>query len=139
MSRSNLLSFGGDTLFVVIVYDVHQKRCHKVMKLLRQYLEHRQRSVFTGFLTKGQVGAIQHALLKIINVSYDNVIIFQTNRADQIEEWTTRASDLARIGSVIIDTPKPSGFTIRSKVPDSAGFDNKAPVGRPRLRFKPLT
>jgi CRISPR-associated protein Cas2 len=138
MSRSNLLSFGGDTLFVVIVYDVHQKRCHKVMKLLRQYMEHRQRSVFTGFLTKGQVGAIQHALLKIINVSYDNVIIFQTNRADQIEEWTTRASDLARITSVIIDPPKPVGFTIRPKVPGSAGIEDRTGKGRIRLRFKPL-
>lgn len=138
MSRSNLLNFGGDSLFVVIVYDVHQKRCHKVMKLLRQYMEHRQRSVFTGFMTKRQVSALQHALLKIINPTYDNVIIFQTNRADQIEEWSTRAADLARISSVIIDEPKSGGFTVRQKSRSISGATNEPAGGRPRLRFKPL-
>jgi len=37
----------------------------------------------------------------LINPGYDSIIIFQSNRATQITEWTTRAADRLRLQSVI--------------------------------------
>lgn len=95
------LNFGGDDLFVVVTYDVHSSRCAKVLKYFRQWLEHRQRSVFSGFLTKSQVKTMEKGLTQIINPRYDSIIIFQSNKANQITEWTTSAADNLRLKSVI--------------------------------------
>src|SRR5690625_4350364 len=95
------LGYGGEDMFVVVVYDVHQSRCAKVMKYLRQWLEHRQRSVFSGFLSESQVKIMQKGLLQIIKANYDSVIIFQSNRATQISEWTTSGADRIDRKSVI--------------------------------------
>lgn len=97
----NPLNFGGEDLFVVVTYDVHRTRCAKVMKYFRQWLEHRQRSVFSGFLTPSQVKSMERGLADLINPNYDSIIIFQSNRATQITEWTTRAADRLRLQSVI--------------------------------------
>src|SRR5690625_7023196 len=71
------------------------------MKYLRQWLEHRQRSVFSGFLSESQVKIMQKGLLQIIKANYDSVIIFQSNRATQISEWTTSGADRMRYSSII--------------------------------------
>ncbi|MFU8861971.1 MAG: CRISPR-associated endonuclease Cas2 [Cyclonatronaceae bacterium] len=84
--------YGGEDMYVVVTYDVHRKRCAKVMKYLRQWLEHRQRSVFAGFLTESQVRIMYDGLSDLINVKYDSVIVFQSNRANQVSEWTTIAA-----------------------------------------------
>lgn len=88
--------YGGEDMFVVLTYDVHKSRCAKVMKYLRQWLEHRQRSVFSGFLTESQVRIMYDGLLDIINVKYDSVILFKSNRANQVSEWNTPASVMMR-------------------------------------------
>lgn len=95
------LGYGGKDMFVVVVYDVHQKRCAKVMKYFRQWLEHRQRSVFSGYLTTSQIKIMQHGLLNIIDPKYDAIIIFQANRANQITEWTTYGAERMRHTAII--------------------------------------
>ncbi len=96
------LKFGGEEdMFVIVTYDVDKKRCARVMKYLRQWLGHRQRSVFSGFLTDTQVRVMQHGLRNLVDPEYDSVIVFKTNRADQIEEWNTRrAADVHKTGRV---------------------------------------
>lgn len=84
--------YGGEDMFVVVVYDVHKSRCSKVMKYLRQWLEHRQRSVFAGFLTESQLTIMYSGLLNMINTKYDSIIVFQSNRANQVSEWNTAAA-----------------------------------------------
>ena len=42
-------------MFVIITYDVKSKRDPKVMKTLRKYLTHEQRSVFEGLITPGRL------------------------------------------------------------------------------------
>lgn len=98
------LYLAGEDMFVVVTYDVNQKRCQKVMKYLRQWLEHRQRSVFSGFLTHKQVELMKHGLFKIIKPGYDSVIIFQSNKADQITEWTTQRAEEVRMTSNMVET-----------------------------------
>src|SRR5690625_4194191 len=95
------LGYGGEDMFVVVVYDVHQSRCAKVMKYLMQWLEHRQRSVLSGFLSEIKGKTMQTGLLQIIKAKYDSVIIFQSNRATQISEWTTSGADRMRYSSII--------------------------------------
>ncbi len=94
------LKFGGkEDMFVVVTYDVNVKRCSKVMKYMRQWLGHRQRSVFSGFLTTTQLRVMQHGLRNLINPEEDSIIIFKTNRADQIEEWMTgKAAEVQKNG-----------------------------------------
>lgn len=98
-----LLNFGGEDLFVIVTYDVHRKRCAKVMKYLRQWLEHRQRSVFSGYLTESQIRRMEYGLQVLINNQYDNVIIFKMNRADQITERCTLASEEMRLTTTIVN------------------------------------
>lgn len=95
------LGYGGENMFVVVVYDVHKSRCTKVMKYLRKWLEHRQRSVFSGFLTESQVKIMHKGLIQLIVANYDSVIIFQSNRANQITEFTTSGADRMRYSSMI--------------------------------------
>lgn len=38
-------------MYVICTYDVNEKKCSKVMKILRKYLFHIQKSVFEGTLT----------------------------------------------------------------------------------------
>ena len=42
-------------MYMVCVYDVDEKRCAKVMKVLRNYLFHIQKSVFEGSLTPNHI------------------------------------------------------------------------------------
>lgn len=99
------LELGGEDMFVIVTYDVEAKRCAKVMKFLRQWLEHRQRSVFSGFLTSYQLRAMEFGLEKLIKPNYDNVIIFKMNRADQISEWMTATAERTRITALVVMPP----------------------------------
>lgn len=97
------LPFGGDDMFVIVVYDVNQKRCNKMRKYLAQWLEHRQRSVFAGFLTRAQVKIMRQGLEKITNPRYDSLIIFSTPSGNKVHEWVNEFARHAHIQSMITD------------------------------------
>ena len=101
----NPLHLIGDDMFVVVTYDVHATRCARVMKYLRRWLEHRQRSVFSGFLTQKQVESMRFGLMKLLHPTYDSVIIFQSNKANQFTEWSTSCAADARATSMIVLDP----------------------------------
>ncbi|MBU0463856.1 MAG: CRISPR-associated endonuclease Cas2, partial [Proteobacteria bacterium] len=46
-------------MYIVLVYDVDQKRCGKMLKLCRRYLAHIQNSVFEGEITEGKLEALK--------------------------------------------------------------------------------
>lgn len=95
------LGYGGESHFVIVVYDVHKSRCTKVMKYLRQWLEHRQRSVFSGFLTQSQLEIMKTGLMKITVAAYDSVIVFHSSHAAKVNEWTTSGAE-RMMGTAII-------------------------------------
>jgi len=64
-------------MFIIINYDIDEKRCVKVMKLCRKYLHHLQESVFVGELTDQQYRSLREALNKIIVPKEDCVIVYQ--------------------------------------------------------------
>ncbi len=70
-------------MFVIGAYDVStvdkagRARLPKLMKLMRQYLHHSQRSVFEGEITEGDLLELRKSINKIINKDEDYVVIFK--------------------------------------------------------------
>lgn len=63
-------------MYILLVYDVGEKRVAKVLKLLRGYLNWIQNSVFEGELTQSQLTKVKNQLMLIIDSEEDSVIIF---------------------------------------------------------------
>ena len=64
-------------MYVICTYDVNEKKCIKIMKLLRKYLFHVQNSVFEGELTPAKMKQLKEAINKIIDEN-DQVIFYYT-------------------------------------------------------------
>ena len=70
-------------MYVILVYDMGQKRVGKMLKLCRQYLNWIQNSVFEGELTEAQWKDLKIRAKKIIDDDYDSLIIFKSEN----ERW----------------------------------------------------
>ena len=66
-------------MYVIIVYDVGEKRVGKMLKLCRQYLSWIQNSVLEGELSEAKLRELQMKMKAIIDESEDSVIVF-TNK-----------------------------------------------------------
>lgn len=64
--------------YVILFYDVGEKRVAKVFKLCKQYLKHYQKSVFRGHITTANYLELKGKLNKIIDPTYDLVTFIQT-------------------------------------------------------------
>jgi CRISPR-associated protein Cas2 len=72
-------------MYVIIVYDVEQKRVSKMCKKLREYLIWIQNSVFEGEITEGKLVELKSEINKIINKDIDSVIIFEFSSDNYIK------------------------------------------------------
>ena len=63
-------------MFVILVYDVNQKRVAKALKTCRRFLTWVQNSVFEGEITGGKLEALKMDLKKIVKKD-DSVLIFE--------------------------------------------------------------
>lgn len=59
-------------MYVICTYDITEKRYPKVMKVLRRYMFHVQKSVFEGELTPAKFNELKIKLNKII----ESMIVF---------------------------------------------------------------
>lgn len=66
-------------MYVIIVYDVGEKRVNKMLKLCRQYLCWIQNSVLEGELSEAKLRELEIRIKSIINEAEDCVIVF-TNK-----------------------------------------------------------
>ena len=64
-------------MFVILVYDIQEKRVAKVLKTCRRYLNWVQNSVFEGELTPAKLEKLKGDLKKIIKKEKDSVLIYQ--------------------------------------------------------------
>ena len=64
-------------MYVIIVYDIEQKRVAKVCKFLRRYLTWVQNSVFEGEITDAKFKELKIKLLKIINKEKDSTLFYK--------------------------------------------------------------
>lgn len=70
-------------MYVICAYDVDQKRCNKVMKILRKYLFHVQNSVFDGTLTPKQFKDLKSEL-KGFTTSSDSILFYLSYNDKQV-------------------------------------------------------
>ncbi len=63
-------------MYIILFYDVGENRVSKIMKICREYLVHVQNSVFEGEITDGNLITLKQRIDRIIDKSYDSVIIY---------------------------------------------------------------
>lgn len=64
-------------MFVILYYDVNQKRCQKMLKICRKYLQWVQNSVFEGEITRAKFEKLKYEIKKIlVEEEGDSVIIY---------------------------------------------------------------
>jgi CRISPR-associated protein Cas2 len=69
-------------MYVILVYDVNERRVGKMLKLCRQYLHWIQNSVFEGEITEVKLKELLHRARNIMDVEQDSIILFKS-RAEQ--------------------------------------------------------
>lgn len=74
--------------YVFVMYDVDQKRCHKVFKVCKKYLNHFQLSVFRGKITPSLLIRLKSDLKKVINKDVDYVVIIKLLSHHYFDEET---------------------------------------------------
>ncbi len=63
-------------MYVILVYDINEKRVQKVLKTCRKYLYWVQNSVFEGEITGAKFEKLKMELGKIINPDEDSIIFY---------------------------------------------------------------
>ena len=66
-------------MFVILVYDVQEKRVAKALKTCRKYLTWIQNSVFEGDIGEANLKKLMIEMKKVIDVNSDSVIIYRFN------------------------------------------------------------
>jgi len=69
-------------MFIILVYDVNEKRVAKALKTCRRYLFWVQNSVFEGEITEACLMRLKRDLLKVIHEEEDSVIIYTFESKD---------------------------------------------------------
>ena len=70
-------------MYIILVYDIGQKRVGKMLKLCRRYLTWIQNSVFEGEITEVQMEQMKLEALEIMDTENDSLIVFKTRQ----EKW----------------------------------------------------
>jgi len=70
-------------MYVILVYDVGEKRVGKMLKLCRKYLHWIQNSVFEGEITEAKLEELKYRARKIMDEEIDSLIIFKSRD----EKW----------------------------------------------------
>jgi len=70
-------------MYIILVYDIEEKRVGKMLKLCRQYLNWIQNSVFEGELTEVKLNELLYKAKNIMDVNKDGIILFKSRQ----EKW----------------------------------------------------
>lgn len=73
-------------MYVILVYDIGQKRVGKMLKLCRQYLNWIQNSVFEGELTSSKLSELKLKAKAIMKKDEDSLIIFVSRNEKWLEK-----------------------------------------------------
>ena len=73
-------------MYVILVYDIEEKRVGKILKLCRRYLTWIQNSVFEGELTDVKLKELIHEAGKIMVKDKDSMIIFKSRQFQWLEK-----------------------------------------------------
>jgi CRISPR-associated protein Cas2 len=70
-------------MYVILVYDIGEKRVNKMLKLCRKYLNWIQNSVFEGEISEVKLLELKMRAEEIIDDDTDSIIIFKSRQ----EKW----------------------------------------------------
>jgi len=70
-------------MYVILVYDIEEKRVGKMLKLCRRYLNWIQNSVFEGELSEVKLKELLHEARMIMEEEKDSIIVFKSRQ----EKW----------------------------------------------------
>lgn len=73
-------------MYVILVYDINEKRVAKMLKLCRQYLNWIQNSVFEGELTEVKLKELLLKAEKIMEKDSDSIIVFKSRNEKWLEK-----------------------------------------------------
>jgi CRISPR-associated protein Cas2 len=73
-------------MYVILVYDVGEKRVGKMLKLCRQYLNWIQNSVFEGEITPVKLKELKHRARQLMKHEEDSLIIFKSREERWLEK-----------------------------------------------------
>ena len=73
-------------MYVILVYDMGEKRVVKMLKLCRRYLNWIQNSVFEGEISEVKLLEFKAKAHLIMNKETDSIIIFKTRQEKWLEK-----------------------------------------------------
>ena len=73
-------------MYYIIVYDVNVDRVQKMLKLMREYVNHVQNSVFEGELTDAQLAELKDKSRDLMDEDKDSIIIYRVGS----KRWSSR-------------------------------------------------
>lgn len=73
-------------MYVILVYDMDQKRVGKMLKLCRQYLNWIQNSVFEGTITEVKLKELLTKARLMMDEESDSLIIFKSRESRWLEK-----------------------------------------------------
>jgi CRISPR-associated protein Cas2 len=73
-------------MYVILVYDVGQKRVGKMLKLCRRYLNWIQNSVFEGEITEVMLKELIIKAKVIMDIDDDSLILFKSRQERWLEK-----------------------------------------------------
>lgn len=73
-------------MYVILVYDIEEKRVVKMLKLCRQYLNWIQNSVFEGELSEVQLDELLYRAKSLMKVEKDSIIVFKSRQEKWLEK-----------------------------------------------------
>jgi CRISPR-associated protein Cas2 len=73
-------------MYIILVYDVEEKRVGKMLKLCRRYLNWIQNSVFEGEITEVKLKELLSEAKKKMNIEKDSLILFKSRDEKWLEK-----------------------------------------------------
>jgi CRISPR-associated protein Cas2 len=73
-------------MYVILVYDIGERRVAKMLKLCRKYLNWIQNSVFEGEITEVKLKELLSVAKKIMKEEEDSIIIFKSRDEKWLEK-----------------------------------------------------
>ncbi len=73
-------------MYIILVYDIGEKRVGKMLKLCRKYLSWIQNSVFEGEITEVKLKELKMKASKLMKEETDSLIIFKSRD----EKWLNK-------------------------------------------------
>ncbi|MEM2003696.1 MAG: CRISPR-associated endonuclease Cas2 [Nitrososphaeria archaeon] len=86
-------------MYIIITYDIEVERINNVRKILRQYLNWVQNSVFEGELSEGKLEELRTRIFQEINIEKDSILIYKLSNPKWItkEVWGVEKNPLEEV------------------------------------------